>query len=254
MRLHACLLLTASLPALRLPAQLPSIDITSVITAQNQVEVYIRPDGPFTEVFSSIAFTIRWLDADNSTLGDFIQTPPIFCGTSKSGPELVNGPYRYQVYAGFGFTQIINMGMSWSAGQEVLLGKLDIIGPGSAFQIVEDAFTASINGDFYVSLNGIPSTGVIYAGSTQLVDEQEGVGVMVMPNPSEGLFTVVPKEALPPGTVLRVEDTTGRTVREATVGAWPFTIDLSNAAPGAYLVSLHNGPAPFTCRIVRSGP
>ena len=83
---------------------------------------------------------------------------------AKSGPERDNGHWRYQVFAGFGFFQMSAYGAVWAANTEVLLMKIPIIGGADSFRITNDAFTASIsvNGNYFVSLNGQPRTGIIY--------------------------------------------------------------------------------------------
>jgi hypothetical protein len=238
------------------PAQLPTVDITMSRNAEGDLEVYVRPDLYFDGVFSSLVFTVRWDEADGISLGAISQPMPqmVYCPTAKSGPEHTSGPYRYQIFAGFGAVAMNNVGASWQAGDEVLIATIDVPTMAGSFELVNDAFTAGANGDYYISLNGEDRTGVIYTFSTAVPTSGEAVatGPVVWPNPAVDRLFV---SGLPDGTAeLEVTDAAGRTWlrerRTSIAGNIDRPLDITGLAVGAYVLIVRTEVGPAQQRIV----
>lgn len=143
----------------------------------NVLELRVRSDQTFQFVVSEITFTIRWETASGADLG------AISLGTCpSSGIPLVAsgdgqvdvGGFRYQTYSGFGQQQLQQCpsqpGYSWPAGQEVVIATIPVSNVSNCanFNIVNDAYTAANNKDFYSSFGGSPVTGAIYSSPVQI--------------------------------------------------------------------------------------
>ncbi len=225
-------------------AQLPVVDIAAVTTINDQVEVFIRPDAFFDGYFAAIVFTIRWFDDDGATLGSIEQDPTIqsYMNVNKSGPELVDGLFRYQVFAGFGAQTLSDLAQNWSPSEEIILCSVNINNGPSLFSISDDAFTAGQNGTFYISLNGSDQTGVIYSFTTSTPTTPAIPTAWLGPNPTDGLIWLT----LPEDGTAQVEilDAAGRLLAtqlfNATANA-PNTVDLSDRANGMYVMRVIQG-------------
>lgn len=238
-------------------AQLPVVDITHHMNASNQVEIYVRPDAAFDEVFSSSVFTLRWLNADGANLGGIQQLMPTaqYQTVAKSGPEQVSGSYRYQIFTGFGLVALFDLETSWGPFEEILLCRVNVINGMSTFELVNDAWTQSNNGNFYVSLNGVDRTGQIYTFTT--VEESiEGLatgGVRIMPNPGAGPFRVLMDMAEAGTLEFELTDGLGRVVRQWSEGAGQGThrtvVDLAGRSAGTYLLTVRSATRTSTHRI-----
>ena len=169
------------------------MDITMVPGQNNDLEVRVRTDQNFDEVFSSIVFTVRWSNASGANLGNVQQDglQQDVTNINTSGPEQVEANYRYQVYAGFGFSVLSDVGFAFSSGQEFVLCRIPVLNAVDVFSIVNDTWTAGNNADYYVSLNGANSTGVIYDSSTGVEQGPALAGLLtVWPNPAGERITV----------------------------------------------------------------
>jgi hypothetical protein len=224
-----------------LSAQLPMVDVTSVVMPANEVEVRIRPDASFNGVFSSMVFTLRWDAAAGNSLGDVLQNVPQiqYCTVSKSGPEQVDGPYRYQIFVGFGTIPMTSLSTFWQADQEVVLCRIPITGPPGLVAIVDDNWSAANNGNYYVSLNGEDRTGIIYSiTTTQGVEEAGSNGLAVFPNPAQGSVFVTLSDAEKGPARFELIDASGRiiSVRSASGGSGAGTqvLDLGGVPNGVY--------------------
>ena len=238
-------------------AQCPSIvDIALQPNENDQIEVWLRPVSDFDGVFSSISFTIRWLDGQ-ADLGSISQEMAPYMNLGTSGPQHVDGIYRYQIYAGFGFSSLASNGVMWTAGEPVLLTRINVLNGNSFFEISDDAFTVdpATNGEFYVSLNGEECPGEIYSISTGGV--QAGPAspeVMITPNPTSGRASV--NVVLSGEEDLRFDlfDPTGKLVLQRTrpdrSGTHTEHLDLHGLSNGAYMLQLHIGDRMSTHRIV----
>ncbi|MCW5898842.1 MAG: T9SS type A sorting domain-containing protein [Flavobacteriales bacterium] len=246
------------LPAATAQAQLPVVDITHHMNASDQVEIYVRPDGAFDEVFSSSVFTLRWLDADGANLGGIQQVVPTlqYQTVAKSGAEQVSGPYRYQIFTGFGLMALFDLETSWGPFEEILLCRVNVINGMSTFELVNDAWTQTNNGNFYVSLNGVDRTGQIYTFTT--VEEGiEGMGtggVRIMPNPGTGPFQVLTDMADAGTLEFELTDGLGRVVRlwseAAGQGTHRTVVDLAGHTAGTYLLTVRGATRLSSHRIV----
>lgn len=238
-------------------AQLPTVDITFDRDAAGDIEVYVRPDAFFDGVFSSLVFSMRWLEADGISLGDVSQSVPplVYCSIAKSGPEAVDGPYRYQVFAGFGAVALSNLGTSWAAGEEVLLCTIDVPGTAGTFEMVNDGWTQGANGNYFVSLNGENRTGVIYTFTTVLDPGNTAAGQLsAWPNPTNGPLHV---QGVVDGNVdLELSDAAGRVVlrerRQVVGGTVGRPLDLAGLAAGSYVLRVADGLGPVTRTILVS--
>lgn len=240
----------------------PIVDIGLFNDGNGTLEVRLRPDGPFDELVSAISFTIRWNDADGATLGLVSQVAPemYYCPTSKSGPMHVFNGYRYQIFAGFSLTTLADAESAWLWGEEVVLLQVPIIG-GSTFAIVNDDWTADVNnnGNYYISLNGQPSTGSIYSISTGVQTAAVDAPVLsLLPNPTDGLarLTITVPTVAPIN--LELFDPTGRVVMTnaypAVVGTFRETLNVGTLADGVYMLRVQVGKSVSTHRLVVDHP
>src|SRR5690606_18378365 len=148
--------------------QVSSIDIDLVPSANaGQLEVKMRFNGAsFGEVFSGLVFTIRW-DASSPAMLP-VGTP--FCTGAAfpigASPHVEDGGYRYRTWNMEATAQLQadpdldgGCGFVFPQGQWVTVLTINPIDNTECteFQIVNDAFTAANNRDYYVSLNGEPN-------------------------------------------------------------------------------------------------
>jgi hypothetical protein len=240
-----------------LSAQLPTVDVTSVVMPANEVEVRIRPDAAFNGVFSSIVFTLRWDAAAGNSLGDVLQNVPQiqYCTVSKSGPEQVDGPYRYQIFVGFGSIPMTSLSTFWQADQEVVLCRIPITGPPGLVALVDDDWSAANNGNYYVSLNGEDRTGIIYSiTTTQGVGSAVANGIAVYPNPAQGLIFVALATTEQGPARFELIDASGRIIpipsTSGGAGAGTQVLDLGSVPNGAYQLVMFTAGASRTELIV----
>ncbi len=142
-------------------------------SAPNTLEVRVRPTTAFTEVVSSLTFTLRWESSSGATIAgpsglNITQNCPGGFFITPSGDSTVaSGGFNYYTFNAFGFAQLSAAcsGQTWAAGTERVIAVIPFR-PGSAccgFRIVNDAFTTSSNKSYYISLNGLERTGSIYS-------------------------------------------------------------------------------------------
>ncbi|HMC98355.1 MAG TPA: T9SS type A sorting domain-containing protein, partial [Flavobacteriales bacterium] len=235
-------------PWIGLGAQ-PLVDIGLHDNGAGMLEVRLRPDGPFDGLTSSIVFTIRWSDASGATMGLVSQPSPIstYLPVGKSGPMQFDGGYRYQIFSGISLVTLLDAETAWVGGEEVVLCQVPIVGA-SYFEIVNDPWTANVdhNGDYYISLNGLPRTGEIYSINTGMVQGAGSVPtISVQPNPTDGqarlTVSVQDRESL----AIEIFDPTGRSImkglRPDVVGIYRETLDMGIFADGVYLLKLSVG-------------
>lgn len=236
----------------------PNVDIGLYDDGSGQLQVRLRPDGPFDGLVSSIVFTIRWSDASGATLGLVSQQSPqsLYLPTGKSGPMQTDGGYRYQIFAGVSLVTLLDAETAWVGGEEIVLCQIPVNGS-AYFEIVNDAWTGDVghNGDYYVSLNGQNRTGSIYSISTQVASlENETPGITLLPNPTEGAARLTLSGAADDQVAVEVFDLTGRcimkTLRANVTGLYRETLDLSSNADGVYMVKVRVGDTVHTQRLV----
>ncbi len=224
--------------------QVPDLDISLVDNGNSEIEVVIRPVGAFDEVFSSLVFTIRWDAVSGASLGAVSQVIPeaIYMPVAKSGGEIDDNGNRYQVFAGFGVSQLSAFGAAFVGGQEIVLLTIPVINGMSSFEIVNDAWTGdpANNGDFFVSLNGIPTTGIIYGGaiSTNVDENLASSDVRVVPNPSQGNVQLQLSNLIGETAVIELVNPLGQIIlTEGLTISGPSVvkdIDLSDYQKGSY--------------------
>lgn len=237
--------LTCLFAPLLMSAQLPTMDIT-MVHVDDHYEVRIRPDNSGYEgVFSSILFAVKW-DAASGAVGDFVpSTQAVSYGVLpvRSGEIVTVGGVSYAIFAGFGFQTI---SPNWTAFQEVVMGTFPDDGQ-TNFQLVNDAWTSANNGDYYLSLNGVDRTGVIYQDFTTSIEDvvSSDLCISLYPNPTEGTLNLVMD--LPNGGLLfiTVMDVTGKIVQRNTVqtfgGSTTHVLDLSSLTSGQYTIRTRIG-------------
>ncbi len=229
------------------------IDITLVPNQDQELEVWLRAEEDFDVNFSSIVFTIRWMDSDDVVLGGVTLSPP-FTGLGTSGPNHVDGIYRYQIYS----SEVSVLQPGFVGGEEKLYARISILSGSSYFQIADDAFTESVNGLYYTSLNGSPCTGEIYTFSTGGVAAGVAApGVSVSPNPSAGRSAVVVSLTAQADLNFTLLDPAGRKVwqqaRPARSGQHVEQLDMENMADGVYMLQVQINEQISTHRIVLGG-
>ena len=237
-------------------AQLPLVDITLVDAGAGELEVRVRPDGNFNELFSSLVFTIRWETASNANLDAISQPIPqiLYMPIGKSGNEEDASGFRYQVFAGFGFTPLSSAGVSWTAGMEVTLMTIPVINGTSVFEIVNDSWTANFNGDFFASLNGSDQTGDIYQVNTGIPTGHAGAALELLPNPTESTtwLTITLPEVQ--DVDARMLNTAGQIVWQRqwknTSGTIREPIDVAHSGQGIYVVQVEAGNQHYVRRLV----
>ncbi len=236
----------------------PNVDIGLYDNGSGQLQVRLRPDGPFDGLVSSIVFTIRWSDASGATLGLVAQQSPqsFYLPTGKSGPMQTDGGYRYQIFAGVSLVTLLDAETAWVGGEEIVLCQIPVNGS-AYFEIVNDAWTGDVghNGDYYISLNGQNRTGSIYSIGTQVAAlENEFPSITLLPNPTEGAAILTVPVPVGEALTLEVFDLTGRcivkSVQAPVAGQYRGTLDLGGNADGVYLVKVRVGDTVHTRRLV----
>jgi hypothetical protein len=146
-------------------------------TAPNTLEVRLRPDATFSQVVSSLTFTVRWETASGATLGSLsglaLSCPGgIPLGPSSDGVR-TNGAFSYYTFNAFGFSTLSDACPTqlWQANVERVIATIPIR-PGATcanFSIVNDAYTQAENKNFFISLNGLPRTDLIYGSPVRVL-------------------------------------------------------------------------------------
>lgn len=242
-------------------AQLPTVDITMVTNMDQQLEVKLRPTGPFNGVVGGLVFTIRWNADDGVSLGEPEQVAPHsqYIPIAKSDVEQDQDGYRYQIFAGFGFTSLSNVGFAWEGDTEYTVMTIAPLAGESTFALVNDAFTQASNGDFFISLNGNQTTtGEIYGGNTGIHAAAPGhFTAHLMPNPARGSSVLHLHMASSNPVRLAMMDASGRTVWEREQGMLEgenrLDLPLAGLAPGIYLLRVAAGGTERTLRLVCEG-
>lgn len=245
-------------------AQFPIVDIGMVALPDGRLEVRMRPDLGFNGIFAALVFTVRWDASSSATLGEFTPTAEVadynMYPSVPPPPDDVyqSGGYNYSTFTGFGGS-LSAQGQSWTADQEFVLGHIAVNNGPANFQLVNDTWTQSHNGNYYVSLNGSEQNGVIYEISTGMVDPgSEKVGFALSPNParSEGRLTM--EQSTAGLLTIEILDAAGRSVQRSSkvvpAGRSTTTIDASTLVPGAYLVRVDAPGGSYSTRWVVQRP
>ena len=234
-----------------------SVDITTVPGQNNDIEVRLRFENDFDGFFAASVFTVRWSEASGATIGAVQQDPQVeeYHSVFASGTDTVNNGYHYQVFAGFGNSVLSDIPLILMAGEWITLCTIPVTGT-DIFTIVNDDFTAAMNGDFYVSLGGQESQGDIIDFNTAVV----GLAAV------EQRFRVYPSNTSGPITVeadlgdvdligLSVVNAAGQEVWTSALygirGPLCRVIDLSKLYAGVYVVRLRGLEGERVARVVK---
>lgn len=247
----ASVLLAASFPASIL-AQSP-VDI-GMYRNGDQLDVYLRPSADFDGIVSSLVFAVRWDGSGGATLGALAQEGAAaqYLPTMRSGAVREVGSQRYQVYAGFGMSPIASAGARWEAGKEYLVASIPVNGKAD-FEIANDAWTSEVknNADYYLALGGADRSGNIYKS---LASAEEDGGVLVQPNPNNGLFAFGFTTRTATDVTVEVVNSLGQSVFTETLkgfeGTYRKEMDITTQSTGVYYLRLKRGESTSTHKIV----
>lgn len=224
----------------------PNVDITLVDNGNNELEVRVRPDGPFDGIFSGLVFSIKWSTADSADLGAILQGLPAlgYIPIAKSGDQTDTLGDRYQIFAGFGFNPLSTFGASWIGNTEYTIMTIPVLNNSSSFEIVNDAWTAGVNGDFFISLAGQNKTGIIYPTiSTNVpLSPEQTYTVNILPNPNKGEFTMVFATEQTENYIIEIVNSLGQVLYtdrlESFSGEFRYEYDLSAQTAGVYFIKI----------------
>ena len=217
------------------------IDIGVQHLETDQVQIWVISDSTWTGYLSSIQWTLRWDVISTATLSDLVASSsvPFLDGLPQSGPTGDGNGYHHALFSAVPGQNAT----SFIADVPLLLGTFNVTnGPGS-FEIADDAWTLANNGDFYISLNGNPSTG-------EIVDLTTAVQTIVSPSSSATLFpnpttgnSLLSLELEQAGFLdIRVIDPSGRLVEQrkvaANAGAFRYTMASQALAEGHYTIQV----------------
>ena len=232
-----------------------AVDIT-VVPAGENIEVRVRFENDFDGYFAASVFTLRWNAFSGAQLGPLDQDEEVqaYHGVFASGPNEVYNGHRYQVFAGFGGMVLSDIPLTLQAGQWITLCTIPVVNGEDVFSVVNDDYTAEVNGNYFISLGGQESQG-------QIIDPGMGFDASADMSPT---FSVYPSVTFGPLTVeaglgdanegfLSVLDVQGEEVRfiplVGTTGTVRRNIDLSGMAAGPYVVHLNTHGSVRTTRV-----
>lgn len=240
-------------------AEANTVDITMVPTDDGRLEVRLRPQETFDGIVSNVVFTIRWNAGTDVHLGAIAQNETFeqHVPLMKSDAELESNGYRYQVFSSVGSSALQWTEAGMNAGQEYAIGRINVVGGPATFALVNDEWTATHNGDFYVSLGGLDQTGEIYQETSTGVEAGDPAGndLEVMPNPTdrESIITFTPLTA--ERLDLQLVDAVGSVVWQRSLGVvngpWRGTLDMAPFSAGVYLLRLHGTSTEIVRRVIR---
>jgi hypothetical protein len=238
--------LTAALMLGTSATQAQNVDI-GLFETGTELEVRVRPSEDFDGILSAVVFTVRW---ERSTTGALLEhqqksSAGTYIPIARSGELHQDGPFNYQIYAGFGFDLVGENGGAWKAGQEYVIATIPHSGKGG-FTLVNDGWTNidENNGDYYLSLNGHDRTGIIYKGLANVTNNDQVVSIS--PNPNRGIFTLSVPVKTGDNMSLEIINTAGQIVFQDSPrqvdGQYRREMDISSHGAGNY-----------NLRIVRNG-
>ena len=152
-------------------ASLCKVDITMAGSATpGSLDVRVRVNGAsFNQVVSGLFFTIRWASTSSASLGN--GTTACLGGLPfQALNQQTNGGYKYRTYAALATQPLSETGCLWPADQWQTVITVPALGNSActAFSLINDAFTAANNENFFCSLNGNDLTGNIVANQIWL--------------------------------------------------------------------------------------
>lgn len=245
-QISKALTLSAALMLGTSAVQAQNVDI-GLFQSGNELEVRVRPSEDFDGILSAVVFTVRWERSTGAKLQAHAQKSAAgtYIPIAKSGELHEDGPFNYQIYAGFGFDKLSEAGQVWKAGEEYVIATIPYTGKGE-FALVNDGWTAidENNGNYYISLNGYDRTGVIYKGVANIASADQSVSIV--PNPSRGQFTLTVPVTAGDNMSLEIVNAGGQVVFQdaprQVEGTYRRDMDLTTFGAGNYHL-----------RIVRNG-
>ncbi len=132
------------------------IGIYNSQTTPDKIELYLRPDFDISDIetVTAILYTVRWENPSVSISSQYIF--PFFV-SPQGNPEEYNG-YYYQIFAAIPMNAI-----PMNANEEYLVSTFTYTdGECANFEIIEDEWTQSHNGNVYFEFIGVEVTGIIY--------------------------------------------------------------------------------------------
>lgn len=150
----------------------PMLDITMADNGAGQLEVRVRPDGPYDGLVSNLTFTIRWPEAAGMALDTANALYPAADYMYPSATQVVSGlnGYLYRTFNAVSMVPMFEVGQAWTAGTEYPLCTIDILVPGTEFTLGNDAWTAANNRNYFCSLGGYNRTGIVFPSLAPVTD------------------------------------------------------------------------------------
>lgn len=142
----------------------PVVDITLADNGNNQLEVRLRPNGPFNHVVSNVVFTLRWQETFGPALSVFEPTWPQseYLPLSSTAIENPGNGYLYRTYNAVALSPMHAFDRAWEGGMEYPVCVMNVLTPGVEVFLGNDEFTSANNRDYFVSLNGLDRTGSVF--------------------------------------------------------------------------------------------
>ena len=147
--LSAAILIAAAVPA----SGQTSVQAGIISPTATTLEVLAKPNATITnQALSNMVVTIRWTAGQGLHLGTVISPH----GVTKAGPDTVIGSFEYQSFVAAPLGDLL----SWQADTAYALFSIDITGGTSpeTFEIVNDAYTAAKNGNWFFEVGGADFT------------------------------------------------------------------------------------------------
>jgi hypothetical protein len=235
-----------------------SVDIATVPGQNDDIEVRVRFENDFDGYFAASVFTVRWSEASGASLGTVQQDAQVqeYHDVNTSGSEQTDNGYRYQVFAGFGGSVLSDIPLTLWGGEWITLCTIPVLNGADVFTIVNDDFTATVNGDYFVSLGGQESQGEIIDLNTAAVGHAAApVSFSVYPTITSGLVSMEADLGDADLIGLSVVNATGQEVWTSALsgmrGPLRRVIDMSGLDAEAYVVRLITPGRSLMRRVVR---
>lgn len=182
--------------------------------------INLRSDSVFDEIISSVVFTLSWPSNQSPSLesGDYMLI-------SKSGSSVTRNGRAYQTFTSLNFDHLSERGEILSPDEDLCIMKF------SGANVRLETEIATLNTEFYISLNGKNSTGLVDSNSCE-----KQTRVTVYPNPANNVLTVVIFDG--EFSSVRLNNSAGKLVYSSNVVQRQLDISLTSFADGQYTLSL----------------
>lgn len=244
-------------------AQLPVVDISLEHDQPNsQLLVHLRAnDFDFGELLSNLVFTVRWQESSAATLSfgtsNWCPAPSAAFSPAPSAMVTPGNGFKYRTWNSVGLALLsdiqddggCNQTMLANTWTHVLTIPVSNDPGGTVFEIAVDQYALDNNRGFFVSLNGLASTGEVYSISTEvpeLVDARETLAIA--PNPTNNLVSIHwPEDG---AWVLEVYDSTGRMLQRSRYSGTLGMFSAEGMAIGSYEMRVLGSGAMRTATMV----